>query len=284
MPSTVIFKVIFCLESLVAMLQNGFLTIVLVREWVSSTPLVADRIVACLALSRFFLHGAAMLSDLLAFSGFCYQANLVGALWDFINTFLLWLTAWLALFYCVKISSFSHPIFLRLKWRISRLVPRLVLGSLILSSISAIQTVTGNVMAAQLSGGNCTTFKSLDFWYYYLTHGVFMWLLPFLLFLLSTLLLVFSLYRHVGHMRGHRLGRGNPSLQVHRAALKTLAFFLLFNTLYFLALISFAMENISSQSHWYWAKEVIIYSGISLHSLILVVSSPKLRKALKLKC
>ncbi|TEA25144.1 hypothetical protein DBR06_SOUSAS1010018, partial [Sousa chinensis] len=63
---------------------------------------------------------------------------------DFINSLTFWLTAWLATFYCVKISFFSHPIFFGLKLRISRSVPRLLLGSLILSALVAIPLDTGN--------------------------------------------------------------------------------------------------------------------------------------------
>ncbi|XP_048193687.1 taste receptor type 2 member 143-like [Perognathus longimembris pacificus] len=284
---TVIFKAIFCLESLAAMLQNGILATVLVREWMqSSTPLVADKLVACLALSRFFLHGAALMNNFLVLFGFCYPENFTGVLWDFFNTFILWLTAWLAIFYCVKVSSFSHPIFLWLKWRFSRLLTRLLLGSLILSSISAIIIAIGNAMAAQFSWGNCTTiYKSLDFFRnYYFSHGVVMWLPPFLLILLSIMLLMFSLCQHVGHMRDHRSGLRNSSIQAHTTVLKSLAFFLFFNTLYFLNLIIFTVNSIPIQSHWYWVKEVIIYAGLTIHTFILVVSSPKLRKALKLKC
>ncbi|KAM4874072.1 taste receptor type 2 member 143-like [Thomomys bottae] len=285
--STETFKVIFCLESLAAMLQNGILATVLCREWVqSSTLVVADRIIACLAFSRFFLHGTAMMSNFLALFGFCKQANFIGILWDFINTSILWLTTWLAIFYCVKISSYSHPIFLWLKWRISRLLPRLLLGSLIISSISAIIIATGNTMAAQFAGRNCTTaYKPLFFFkYYYLFHAVLVWIPAFLLFLLSMVLLMFSLSRHVGRMRDQRSGLRDPSLQAHISSLKSMGFFLLLNTFYFLNLIIFSAKDISVQSEWFWVKEVTIYAGISLHSLVLMVSNPKLRKALKRKC
>lgn len=33
--------------------------------------------------------------------------------------------------------------------------------------------------------------------------------------------------------------------------------------------------------HWYWSWEVVTYASICLHSSILVLSSPKLRKVLK---
>ncbi|VFV46008.1 taste receptor type 2 member [Lynx pardinus] len=59
MPSpALIFTVIFFLESLAAVLQNGFVVTVLGREWVRCRMLPAsDVIVASLATSRFCLHG-----------------------------------------------------------------------------------------------------------------------------------------------------------------------------------------------------------------------------------
>nr|ALG93265.1 taste receptor type 2 member 10 [Nannospalax galili]ALG93269.1 taste receptor type 2 member 10 [Nannospalax galili]ALG93270.1 taste receptor type 2 member 10 [Nannospalax galili]ALG93271.1 taste receptor type 2 member 10 [Nannospalax galili]ALG93282.1 taste receptor type 2 member 10 [Nannospalax galili] len=291
MPSTsiTILMVIFSLMSLAAMLQNGFVIAVLAREWMRSRKLsAAEMIVASLASSRFCLHGTAVLNDLLAFFGFCYQANFLGIFWDFSNTLLLWFTACLAIFYCVKISSFSHPALSWLKWRISRLVPRLLLGSLVLGSLSAIISATGNIIATRMiisqgSRGNCTLgHKTLAFfWYYYLFHIALLWLTPFFLFLLSIILLMSSLYRHVGQMRNQRTGTCDPSTQAHTMALKFLAFFFIFYILFFLSMTISIMKTTTMQSYWYWAKEIIIYVGVYLHSIILVLSNPKLSKALK---
>ena len=59
LPSpTPVFKVSFVLESLAAMLQDGFIVTVLSRECVRCWALPAgDTIMACLAASRFFLYG-----------------------------------------------------------------------------------------------------------------------------------------------------------------------------------------------------------------------------------
>ncbi|XP_031236686.1 taste receptor type 2 member 143 [Mastomys coucha] len=290
MPSTptLIFIIIFCLVSLTSMLQNGFMMIVLGREWIRTRALTAvDMIVASLASSRFCLHGIAILTNLLASFDFCYQANLIGILWDFTNTLIFWLTAWLAVFYCVKISSFSHPVLFWLKWRISQLVPRLLVVSLIMSGLSAVISATGNIRAHQMTisqGGNCTFgHTSLDFYHnYYLSYIVLMWFIPFFLFLVSIILLMFSLYRHVEKMRGHRSGPWDPHSQAHTLALKSLIFFFIFYIFFFLALVISSTKRKTMQSY-YWAGEVIIYTGIFLKSIILVFSNPKLRKALKMR-
>ncbi|KAF7463387.1 taste receptor type 2 member 143-like [Marmota monax] len=292
MPSstTLIFMVIFCLESLAAMLQNGFMITVLGREWVRCQALSAgDMIVTSLAVSRFCLHGMGILNNFLASFKFCYHIGYLNIFWNFFNSLSVWLTSWLAVFYCVKISSFSHPVFFWLKWRISWLVPRLLVGSLIICGLSASffaieQAVNLETINSQNPHGNCTAAPAvLTFSRYYFSCNVgFMWLIPFLLFLVSIFLLMFSLCRHMGHMRNGRPGPGDPSIQAHSMALKSLAFFFIFYNAYFLSLIISAMKITTIQSHWHWVREVLTYASIYLHSLILVLSSPKLRKALKM--
>ncbi|KAL0618312.1 Taste receptor type 2 member 62 [Plecturocebus cupreus] len=149
MPSspTLTFMAIFCLESLAAMLQNGFLVTVLGREWVRCRTLPAsDMIVVCLAASRFCLHGLAMANNLLVSLGFWCTVVYLNIFWDLFNALTSWFTALLAAFYCVKISSFSHPIFTCLKWRMSRSVPKLMLGSLIICGLEVILSATGNIL------------------------------------------------------------------------------------------------------------------------------------------
>lgn len=107
-----------------------------------------------------------------------------------------------------------------------------------------------------------------------------MWLVPFLLFLVSTLSLMFSLRRHLWQMQDHRPSPRDPSTWAHTMALTSLAFFLIFYTLYFLSLV-IIMYIPALQEHWHWACKVVTYTGICLHSSILVHSSPKLRKGLK---
>lgn len=287
MPSSpaLIFMVIFFLESLAAMLQNGFMVTVLGMEWVRRRMLPAgDMIVASLAASRFCLHGVAILNNLLTF----FEVDYYQTPWNFINTLTSWLTAWLAIFYCVKIALFSHPVFFWLKWRISRSVPRLLLGSLVLAGLTVISSAIGTrifmqMIASQSSQGNSTLADTVQsfYWCFTVPHAMLTLSIPFLLFLVSTFLLMFSLCQHLRRMRDHRLSPCDPSIQAHTRALKSLVFFLVFYTSYFLSLIVVVRKITIFQSHWYWAWEVVTYAGVCLHSSILVVSSPKLRKVLK---
>ncbi|XP_055980056.1 taste receptor type 2 member 62-like [Sorex fumeus] len=293
MPSlpTLIFMSFFFLGSLVAMLQNGFIVTVLGRAWARDRSLpTGDIIVTCLAASRFCLHGMSVLNNLLVVFGFYPKVSAFNIPWDFVNTLTFWFTGWLAFFYCVKISSFSHPVFLWLKWRISQSVPRLLLGSLVISGVSVSTSIVGNLrlgplVALQIFGGNNTLANRILTTHrlIFLPHLVLVLSVPFVLFLVSTLLLMYSLHRHLGKMKDGRLGQRDPSTQAHTMALKSLAFFLIFYTSYFLSIVIVIMKSINFPNHWHWVWEVVTYAGICLHSSILILSSPKLRKALKMR-
>ncbi|XP_059964796.1 taste receptor type 2 member 134-like [Mesoplodon densirostris] len=235
-------------------------------------------IVACLAVSWFCLQGLALQNNLLTSFGFGSKFYFKIS-WSFINTLTLWLTSWLAVFYCVKIASFSHPIFFWLKWRTSRSVLQLLLGSLILSGLTSSsateKSILVQVVATQSSHGNDTLAGriqavSLRF---FLPHAIIMWSVPFLPFLVSTLSLVFLLRQYLGQMRDHRPGLSDPSTRAHTAARKSLAFFL----------IIFPVPDNCRCEHPNppEAPALGLGSGKPLHSSILVHSSPKPRKALK---
>ena len=189
--------------------------------------------VACPAASRFRPQGMALQNNLLTSFGFGSRFYFRIS-WSFINTLTFWLTTWLAVFYCVKIASFSHPIFFWLKRRIPRSVSQLLLGSRILSGLTVVSSATDKsilvqMVATQGSHGNDTLAGrtqtvSLRF---FLPHAIIMWSVPFLLFLVPTLSLMFSLRRHLGQMRDRRPGPSDPSTRAHTMALKSPAFFLI---------------------------------------------------------
>ncbi|XP_059580169.1 taste receptor type 2 member 1-like [Alligator mississippiensis] len=61
--------------------------------------------------------------------------------WMYLSTLSLWFATWLAVFYCVKITSFNQPLFLWLKLRFSGLLPWLILGSLLVSLATSLPSV-----------------------------------------------------------------------------------------------------------------------------------------------
>lgn len=48
---------------------------------------------------------------------------------DFLNAATLWFSSWLSVFYCMKITALTHPVFLWLKRKVFEVVPRMPLSS-----------------------------------------------------------------------------------------------------------------------------------------------------------
>ncbi|EHB15785.1 Taste receptor type 2 member 143 [Heterocephalus glaber] len=86
-----------------------------------------------------------------------------------------------------------------------------------------------------------------------------MWFTPLLLFLVSFILLMFSLYQDVEQMRGCTLEARDPSTQAHIIALKSLTLHFIFYILHVLSLIISVMMRLIVWTHWYWVKEKVAY-------------------------
>ncbi|XP_043821186.1 taste receptor type 2 member 16-like [Dromiciops gliroides] len=291
MPSLLIlfFMILFLLESVIAIIENGFIIIVLGREWVTCWTLPpGDMILASLGISRLFLQWAAVFSNFYTYFSPTDRCLYLDIFWIFTNVATFWFTTWLAVFYCVKISSFTHAIFLWLKWRISRLVPWLLLCSLLISILICIiffvrkyqifqQPVTGNYSEKTILDDKIHTFQK----YFFLPMQIFVLLIPFVFFLVSTILLISSLYRHLGNMQNHNAGLQDPSMQVHITALRSIFFFFILYISYLLPLLITATGPLSVCSSQFWVWEVVTYAGISIHPAFLILNSSKLRRALK---
>ncbi|XP_043821356.1 taste receptor type 2 member 134-like [Dromiciops gliroides] len=291
MPNLLIlfFMILFLLESVIAIIENGFIIIVLGREWVTCWKLPpGDMILASLGISRLFLHWAGILSNFHTYFSPIGRSIYLGIFWNFANMATFWITTWLAIFYCVKISSFTHPIFLWLKWRISRWVPCLLLCSPLISILTCIPYFINTYHILQLPvSGNYSEKTTLEDRIYglqrhfLLPQRIILLLIPFLFFLVSTILLISSLCRHLGNMQQHNAGFLDPSMQVYITTLKSLFFFLILYTSYLLPLLISIMIPLSVCSSQYWVWEVVTYAGISIHPAFLILNSLKLRRALK---
>ncbi|XP_051817361.1 taste receptor type 2 member 134-like [Antechinus flavipes] len=291
MPSllTVFFMIFFLLESLVAMIGNGFIIVVLGREWTRCWTLPpGDMILASLGISRFFLQWTAIINDFYSYFFSISQGVLFGMVWNLPNVTTFWFTTLLAVFYCVKLSSFNHSIFFWLKWRISRFVPWLLLWSLVLSILITVLSfvkgyhilqspVTGNYSEKTILNANIRAFQM----HFFLPLQLFILLIPFFVFLVSIILLISSLCQHLGNMEHHSANPQDPRMQVHIITLKSLFFFLLLFTSYLLPLIITIIAPVSVCSSWFWIWEVVTYAGISIHPAFLILNTSKLRRALK---
>eukprot|EP00069_Balaena_mysticetus_P006845 bmy_18825T0 len=190
------------LEFAVGILVNAFIFLmnfwVVVRRWPLSN---CDLVLLNLSLTWLFLHGLLFL-DAIQLTHFqwikdplslCYQTILM--LWMLVNQAGLWLTTCLSLLYCSKTVHFFHTFLLRLASWISRKIPQMLLGAIFSSCVCIVLYFLGSIPS-------------------------------FLLFLVSSGVLIVSLGRHMRTRRAKTRDSRDPSLEAHIKALRSRLFLL----------------------------------------------------------
>ncbi|XP_036616479.1 taste receptor type 2 member 41-like [Trichosurus vulpecula] len=289
---TIFAMVVFVLLCSLGIMANGFIVVVLGREWVRCHRLSpCDMILISLGAARFCLQWVGMVHNFYYFLDYLRYSKeparqYFGIYWDFLNTATFWFATWLSVLFCVKIANFTHPIFLWLKWRVKELVPWFLLASLLMSSIFTMLFFAGNniLFQALLQGtflGNITLYgftRKLEI-YYFLPLKLITVSIPFSLFVVAIVLLISSLWRHSWRMRHRASSAQDPRTQAHTRALKSLVSFLV---LYAFSFTSFVIDSASSdfESAWYWLWQIVIYLCTSVHPFILIFSNSQLGAAL----
>ncbi|XP_005679672.2 PREDICTED: taste receptor type 2 member 38 [Capra hircus] len=285
------------LEFAVGILVNAFIFLVNFRDLVRRQPLShCDLVLLSLSLTRLVLHGLLFLKaiqlthfqrirDPLSFS---YQTIIV--LWMIVHQAGLWLTTCLSLLYCSKIVRFSHAFLLRAASWISRKIPQMLLGAVVLSCVCTLLCLwnffSGSRFSAvtRLLTNNSTELNlniaKLSFFHSFLFCSLAS-IPSFLLFLVSSGMLVFSLGRHMRMMRAETRGSRDPSLEAHTRALRSLVSFF---CLYVLSL-SAALVSVPLLTLWHSKVGVMVCIGImaacpSGHAVILISGNAKLRRAM----
>ncbi|KAL2777773.1 taste receptor type 2 member 3, partial [Daubentonia madagascariensis] len=285
------FLVLSVTEFILGLLGNGFIGLVNGSSWFKNKRIsLSDFIITNLALSRIVLLWILFTDGfLVVFSSKAHDSGIVMQIldifWTFTNHLNIWLATCLAVLYCLKIASFSHSMFLWLKWRVSKVVVWMLLGALFLSC--------GNTMSLFNEFKIYSVFKGIDGTgnisehfrkkrnEYYLTHvlGTLWNLPPLIVSLASYLLLLLSLGRHTRQMQQNGTSSRDPSTEAHKRAIKIiLSFFFLF-LFYFLAFL------IASSSHFLpntkaatMIGEIITMFYPAGHSFILILGNKNLKQ------
>lgn len=277
---------VMMVQMLTGMLANGLIMVVNAIDMITRRRLdPLYLLLSCLATSRIILQLCVLSAQL---GIFClvkhslFTDNITFVF--FINELSLWFATWLGVFYCAKIATIPHPLFLWLKMRIARLVPWLILGSVLYATFTAVvlvreaSTIPKEIFARFFSKNSTQAIPipamPLSFFILGLT-------LPLCIFIVAVLLLIFSLCSHSWKMR---TVRGTRELCRHghiNAMFSILSFLVLYFSHYMVALV------ISTQG-FHLGSTAFLFCGLmigmypSLHSVILVLGNPKLKQNAKM--
>ncbi|XP_053464714.1 taste receptor type 2 member 60 [Nycticebus coucang] len=281
---------------LVAVLGNGFITAVLGMEWLlRRTLLPCDKLLISLVASRFCLQWVLLCRNIYIFlhpTAFLYSPVLqfLAFQWDFLNAATLWFSTWLSVFYCVKIATFTHPIFLWLKRKLSGWVPWMLFSSVGLSSFNTIlffignQRIYQNYLRSSLLNVTRESIRSSCEKFYLFPLKMVTWTVPTAVFFICMTLLITSLGRHMKKSLLTISGFREPRTQAHIKALLTLISFAILFISYFLSLVLSAAGIIPSWALGFWVWHTVIYLCMAVHPIILLLSNSRLRAALQRGC
>nr|XP_012428373.3 taste receptor type 2 member 9-like [Taeniopygia guttata] len=282
---------IISLEVFAGMWINAFIICVLCITWVKKKTLNSnEKILLLLGCSRFCYLCFSWIYDFVSnIFPYCLLVHpilqLLQGSYSFFNSSNLWVSAFLCGFYCIKIANFRNMFFVCLKVKIDRMVPWVLLGSVIFSLIIGI-LVYNTIDKAICKTFNFTCQEKLwratngieeHFFPIYFLTG-FLHTTAFMAVIFSALFLLFSLWRHKCMMQKNSMK--DLSMDAHIRAMKSVLSFLVMYSINFMFLILTLIYSLKNQNHVIFLSCLIQRAFPGVHSLILIFSNPKMEKTL----
>uniref|UniRef100_A0A452J0G3 Taste receptor type 2 n=1 Tax=Gopherus agassizii TaxID=38772 RepID=A0A452J0G3_9SAUR len=270
---------------------NGFIAVINCLDWIKSRKISSsDMILIPLSTSRFVLQGTFIVyihslyfPDTTKLTPLC-TASVI--LWMFVNHASLWFATCLNILYCMKIISFTQPLLLRMKQRIYGMVPWLLLGSVLISSVTSIPLLWNpcGIQPCNLTGDHLENnsvadihLDSPDLSFFLYIAGSFF---PLTISLVSSILLITSLWSHTKKMQQNITSFRDPKTGAHINAIKALISFLILYVSSFAAQIILLLLNKVDNHIWtFEICAIMIAAYPSVHPIILILINSKLKEA-----
>ncbi|KAM7030927.1 taste receptor type 2 member 40-like [Passerculus sandwichensis] len=279
------------IECMAGILGNGIILAASSSSSIGSKIwLPYDMIMISLSLSKITLQCWIILDLFLTIfcEPSCFEENIFGFIktgYMFLNYSSLWFGAWLSVFYCIKVASFTQSFFIWLKLRIARLMPWMLLTSWLCSFTAAIPFAWDvyseheNITApSSMTNSSAWTTTRKD------SSGLIMLLynvgvaLPLTLSVVSSVLLIRSLWIHTRHMQNNASGFRDPSLEAHMKAIKSICSLLIFYVTYFIA-FTFLLYNLFLRFSTPKSICIAVMAACpTAHTLVLIWSNPKFQE------
>ncbi|KAG9465881.1 hypothetical protein GDO78_017594 [Eleutherodactylus coqui] len=263
-----------------------FIVIIHLKSWKNSPPLQAiDIIVTSLAILRtilialyIFLIGDILCHEsMIQMDMFPEHIILLTLSVEFCN---MWWSSVLCVFYCVKITHSSNRLLTRLKMNISKMIPWLLLVSVVPSFFSSLpyKWLMFSIHFFNVTNGQTRVIETN--WFNYFIIRFVASIIPFIIFCFSVGLLIASLLRHTRHMSSSGSGFTEAQRDIHISVIRSMIVFLLCYVLYFLASNLFPVGIIYKRPLLTPLCAIFYVAVPSLHSFSIIVGNSELKNAI----
>ncbi|NWV86282.1 TA2R7 protein, partial [Dasyornis broadbenti] len=283
--------VIITLQVFAGMWINAFIVCVLCVTWVKKKTLNSnEKILLLLGCSRIcYFCISWVYSFLLIIHPYCFCVPLLleslAGIQSFFDCSNLCVCACLCVFYCIKIANFRNRLFIYMKVKIDRIVPWLLLASVLLAFIFS--TLVYHI--SNETQCNNRNYSSQGYYWKHIIrvdeHSVpiffvigFVFPTSFIAVIFSAVFLLFSLWRHKCNMQTN--STNSVSMDAHIKAMKSILSFLVIYSINFIFFILALLYARKKENHVAFLNFVFLYAFPGVHSLILIFSNPKLEKTL----
>ncbi|XP_009814531.2 taste receptor type 2 member 40-like [Gavia stellata] len=284
------------IEIVVGFTGNGFIIAVNIINWIKSKKISStDMILIFLSTSRFILQLTILMHIHSLYFADVFKLALYkafGTIWMFVNRASLWFSTWLYVLYCVKIINVTQWLLLQIKLRIAGMVPWLLLGSLVISSVTSLPLLWITPSSYLCSStGNCRESSTAHITDWDSSHLYLLLLyfvgcfFPLVLSVVTSALLITSLWKHTKKMQCYVDTFRDPLIDVHLTAIKSIISFLILYLSSFVAQILLILSTSQSKDVVKVAVSLVVAGAYpSVHSIILIIVNSKLKLAFRILC
>uniref|UniRef100_A0A8B9F1J9 Taste receptor type 2 n=1 Tax=Amazona collaria TaxID=241587 RepID=A0A8B9F1J9_9PSIT len=289
MPSSLLNFLHSSIEVVVGFFGNGFIAAISIINWVKSKKLYStDMILIFLSTSRLILQVAILrhIHSLYFVHVFklasAYKA--FGAVRMFVNHASLWFSTWLCVLCCVKIINVTQWLLLQIKLRVAGMVPWLLLGSPVISSMASLPLLciapstylcSSTENCRENSTAHMTDWDHSHICLLLYCAGCFF---PLVLSVVTSSLLITSLWRHTKKIKCYVDTFRDFLIDVHLTAVKSIVSFLILYLCSFIAQILLTLSTFQSKDVMKVAISLVAAGAPpSIHSIILIIVNSKLK-------
>ncbi|NXN13575.1 TA2R9 protein, partial [Indicator maculatus] len=271
---------------------NGFIVSVLCVSWMKKKIFNSnEKIVLVLGCCRFVDFCITWVYSFLSIIyPHCIYVHPMSQIFSSITSFLhsinVWVSACLCVFYCIKIANFQHTFFIYLKIKIDRVVPWMLFGSGLLALVMAVfsydvsdRAIFKNINSTAAKIIGTLSVGTDEHIFIMFLISAFVLTTAFVVVIFSTLLLLFSLWRHKHRMQANSMR--NFNMDAHIKAIKSILFFFCIYSISFTGFILMLFYATKREYLQLFFISIFQPALAVCHSLILIFSNPKLEKTLR---